>query len=250
MQVVPVETWRDFEEQLRHITSQRSDAVNQRSPFYVSPFLFRGQSDATWKLNTTLERYTPHPNGREAVRGYYERILAVKAQIETFTQERWSIPTPTECLNLLKEKESLGLTGLPGYEYWIYLRHHGFPSPLLDWTRSPYVAAFFAFRQACQAEKVAIFAYLEYSGQVKNAMSGNCRTLKLWDQTCEPISVTFYNKAIIRSVPSLSEASGFLRATRVRIQQAIKVGRTSYCGNLKFRQKSGRVSLVCSTNST
>src|SRR5579871_975887 len=34
----------------------------------------------------------------------------------------------------------------PGYDYMAYLRHHGFPSPLLDWTRSPYVAAFFAFR--------------------------------------------------------------------------------------------------------
>ena len=51
----------------------------------------------------------------------------------------------------------------PGGGYLAYLRHHGFPSPLLDWTKSPYIAAYFAMVNAPQKEvkKVSVFAYLE-----------------------------------------------------------------------------------------
>lgn len=36
---------------------------------------------------------------------------------------------------------------IPNIEFLAFLRHHGFPSPLLDWSESPYVAAFFALRE-------------------------------------------------------------------------------------------------------
>ena len=48
------------------------------------------------------------------------------------------------------------------YEYLAYLRHHGSPSPLLDWTASPYVAAFFAFDSPPrEAKRVCVYALLQ-----------------------------------------------------------------------------------------
>lgn len=64
------------------------------------------------------------------------------------------------------------------YRYMAYLRHHSFPSPLLDWTRSPYVAAYFAFRNSKDG-RVAIYLYSERPDNIKS-FSNDRPQIKLW----------------------------------------------------------------------
>ena len=59
------------------------------------------------------------------------------------------------------------------FEYVAYLRHHGFPSPLLDWSESPYVAAFFAFRDFDpKIEKRSIFVYCDTPRGIRGGTIG------------------------------------------------------------------------------
>jgi hypothetical protein len=96
-------------------------------------------------------------------RDYYRIIDKIRPQIESLVGGDWPIPAYPEVERLVKTYDEfnniLWAGDRPAYAYMAYLRHHGFPSPLLDWTRSPYVAAYFAFANACQEahERVSVF---------------------------------------------------------------------------------------------
>lgn len=104
--------------------------------------------------------------GPQKFTDYHRSILAIRDQIEAHTGQRFRCPSYQFVRSLAWDSDA-GLrlmANFPGYEYMAYLRHHGFPSPLLDWSKSPYIAAYFAFSEregAC--ERVAIFGYREYS---------------------------------------------------------------------------------------
>jgi hypothetical protein len=110
--------------------------------------------------------------------GKYLAILErMRPQVERFSRRSWP--------GLHEEIASLTHNGLDSVllfpvesantkailSFMVYLRQHGFPSPLLDWTSDPYRAAFFAFSGVEEgAREVAIYVFREWAGPM-----GECR---------------------------------------------------------------------------
>lgn len=135
-----------------------------------SYLLFRGQANAHWKLETTWER-GGYPN--IPLLHYLSHALIVKDEVEILTNQKWSV-SPEELDKLFSSPNLITRfldAPIHGFDYLSYLRQHGFPSPLLDWTRSIFVAAFFAFQSvAAKDNDAAIYVFDARKSRVLSAV--------------------------------------------------------------------------------
>jgi hypothetical protein len=105
-------------------------------------YIFRGQNKP-WRLRTSF-----HRTGRaELARYLREDVPALHRHLSAKTKHVFDLQKPDE-----------------NGAFFNLVQHHGYPTPLLDWSYSPFVAAFFAYRrisdkgadQAGPEEKVRI----------------------------------------------------------------------------------------------
>ena len=100
--------------------------------YFLSPFIFRGQSDKNWELGTSIERAK-------------KKFLVQTFTNDYSTQEQWM-------MHEFKRKYPLFSSLLPkhndNFEWLAIMQHHGAPTRLLDFTESIFVATYFAINDA------------------------------------------------------------------------------------------------------
>lgn len=123
--VIPVSTWSEYRDLV--------DGPRFRS------WGFRGQSDASWPLFSSLSRY----------------LLYSKVHPDAWPGQEARI------LRIFRRKAHLFLQHVPderdSFQWLALMQHHGAPTRLLDVTWSPYVALFFAIEHGSSTAAVWAF---------------------------------------------------------------------------------------------
>src|SRR4051812_5636022 len=108
-EIVQINSWQEFKD----------------SATVLRSWAFRGQSNSKWPMFSSLSRYF------------------IDFQVN---EKAWPI-LESRALRIFKRKSHLFLKDLPAdddaFEWLGLMQHHGTPTRLLDFTWSPYVAAFF-----------------------------------------------------------------------------------------------------------
>jgi len=121
---VIVKDWAQFAELLPEIQEREEG-------FRYGKWLFRGLENHTWRLHSGLYQAL-----KSCMPGMMPDAVYSFEESGQEEFERWHVVS--------KELRGFGSEEENQIQRWVTMQHYGAPTRLVDWTRSPYVAAYFA----------------------------------------------------------------------------------------------------------
>jgi hypothetical protein len=113
-----INTWDDFRRYVRDLEHYR--------------FIFRGQENNKWRLRTSFHR----TERSDLIRFMHVDVNALHQNLSSLTPHVFNLSNPIENAAFIS-----------------LAQHHGYPTPLLDWTYSPFIGSYFAFKRASASAK-------------------------------------------------------------------------------------------------
>lgn len=98
----------------------------------IDNYVFRGQADSRWALTSTLNRLIKHARLTGSKSGSVDAF--VEKHLERFKME-------------IRGRRGDNPTKLEEDDLWALGQHFHLATPLLDWSRSPYISLFFALEE-------------------------------------------------------------------------------------------------------
>jgi hypothetical protein len=140
---------------------------------------FRGQRDASWNLDTSLDRAVYREHAFDNSSGLRYRLnweQETRNLLFRFQQQAH------QYVDELPPRDDLG-------SWFALMQHYGVPTCLLDWTRSPYVALYFAFEEKPPNEGCALWAIdLDWLEKKSRKLLSDDVPASAWDDVNERTS--------------------------------------------------------------